>query len=239
MVLYALKFGNDISPHVPSQIPDTCSLGSGTIRLSLNNISLLPTPALGLGMGMVEAMRAEPKFAVHPYYLLHLLTHDSFGQKRNNSASQWTFIHSFMGIFWVPIMISTMLSAGKQNWNALLQSWNLQSSQEDWQNSGKHYEENPVCWYRIMGGREKGGWKVGLRDGGQRRPPWGGDIVPKEDPVMPKQRWRVEHCAKDPRPEQAWLVGRTTVSKGTVGLSQGREKAEGYPMQVFSRHRIQ
>lgn len=96
MVLYALKFGNDISPHVPSQIPDTCSLGLGTIRLSLNNISLLPTPALGLGMGMVETMRAEPKFAVHPYYLLHLVTHDSFDQKRNNTASQWTFIHSLI-----------------------------------------------------------------------------------------------------------------------------------------------
>lgn len=96
MVLDALKCGNDISLYVLSQIPDTCSLGSGTIRLSLNNISLLPTPALGLGMGMVETMHAEPKFAVHPCYLLYLVTHDSFDQKRNNTACQWTFIHSFI-----------------------------------------------------------------------------------------------------------------------------------------------
>lgn len=41
-------------------------------------------------------------------------------------------------------MLSAVLSAGRQNQNALLHSWNLQSSQEAWQNSGKQYEESPV-----------------------------------------------------------------------------------------------
>ncbi len=36
--------------------------------------------------------------------------------------------------------MNTVLGAGKQNQNAFLYFWNLQSSQEDWQNGEKHYE---------------------------------------------------------------------------------------------------
>ena len=54
-------------------------------------------------------------------------------------------------------------------------------------------------------------------------------------------------CAKGPRTERARLVGGTsvstlvppTVSKGIVGLFEGKEKEEGYPMEVFSSHKIQ
>lgn len=214
VVLDALKCGYDISPHVPFHIRDTCSLGSDAIRLSLNNRSLLPAPALHLGVGMVATVCAEPRFAVHPgYYPLHLVTRDSLDQKRNNTASLWTLTHSFMGVFCGPIMLSAVLSAGRQNQNALLHSWNLQSSQETWQNSGKHHEESPVRWYRVMAGKEKGTWEVLLGEGcWSEKHSLRGWHCGHGGSSHAEAEMEGRACAKDPRPGRAQLVGGTNMS---------------------------
>ena len=96
-----------------------------------------------------------------------------------------------------------------------------------------------------MGGREKGRGKGVHRDRGQGRSlrGGGGDVVAKEDPVMQKQRWREEHVLRTLGQSSSACgrhqCGHPTVSKGTAGLSQVREKEEGCPSQGFSSHRIQ